>query len=75
MEPRGAVSEFGGKEQMLLSVREAGKILGISHHTIRAWIYQRRLPVVRLGRRVLIRREDLEDFIRRNRIPAREEDE
>lgn len=59
----------------LLSVQEASKILRLSPHTLRAWTFQRRLPVVKLGRRCLYRRQDLETFIEKNLRPARDEGE
>jgi excisionase family DNA binding protein len=55
----------------LLNISEGAKELNISVHTLRAWIFQRRLSFVRLGRRILLRREDLEDFVNRNRVDAR----
>ena len=60
---------------MLLSVDKAAKELDVTIHGLRRWIAERKIPVVRLGRRVLIRREDLDEFILRNRVPAREETE
>ena len=59
---------------MLIGINDAAKELGVSVYGLRRWVAERKIPVVRLGRRVLIKREDLEDFIRRNRVPAREED-
>jgi excisionase family DNA binding protein len=56
----------------LLDLREGAKEMKISIHTLRAWIYQKRIPFVRLGRRVLLRREDLESFVNKNVIEARE---
>jgi excisionase family DNA binding protein len=47
----------------LLSVQEAAERLKISIHTLRAWISQRRIGFIKLGRRVLFRSEDLEAFI------------
>jgi excisionase family DNA binding protein len=58
---------------MLLNVRECARELNVSPHTIRAWAYQRRLPVVRLGRKVLFRKEDIEAFIKRNVVGAKNE--
>ncbi len=55
----------------LLDLKEGAKELKISIHTMRAWIYQKRLPFVHLGRRVLLRREDLEDFVKRNVVEAK----
>jgi excisionase family DNA binding protein len=44
----------------LLSTREAAQRLGCSEAAIRKWTYQRRLAVVRLGRLVRFRLEDIE---------------
>jgi excisionase family DNA binding protein len=52
----------------LLSIDEAAIKLGISPLTMRAWIRQRRLPFVRLGRRVLLHPQDVENFVDANRI-------
>ena len=47
----------------LMNLKEGADVLRLSIHTLRAWIYQGRIPFVRLGRRVLLRREDLETLI------------
>jgi excisionase family DNA binding protein len=54
----------------LLSVAEASARLGVSPLTTRSWIRQRRLPCVRLGRRVLLDPRDIERFIDDNRVEA-----
>lgn len=56
----------------LLDLREGAKELKLSIHTLRAWIYQKRIPFVRLGRRVLLRREDLEELVNQNLVEAKE---
>ena len=48
---------------MLLDVSMATRELKIGQSTLRRWIREGRLPVVRFGRRVLIRRETLEQLI------------
>jgi excisionase family DNA binding protein len=58
------------KVQELLRAKEAAQFLNVSENTVRMWIWQRRLPVVRLGRAVRLRRQDLEDFIDDNREEA-----
>jgi excisionase family DNA binding protein len=58
------------KMQALLKAKEAAQLLNVSENTIRQWIWQRRLPVVRIGRAVRLRREDLEKLIERNREEA-----
>ncbi len=57
----------------LLNLKEGAKELKLSVHTLRAWTYQKRIPFVRLGKRVLLRREDLEELVRKNVVEAREE--
>ena len=56
----------------LLNLKEGARELKLSIHTLRAWTYQKRIPFVRLGRRVLLRREDLEALVDKNRVEARE---
>jgi excisionase family DNA binding protein len=56
----------------LLNFREGARELKVSIHTLRAWAYQKRIPFVRLGRRVLLRREDLESLVSRNLIKPNE---
>lgn len=57
-----------------LSLIDAAQRLGVSPHTLRAWsVYQHRVPHLRLGRRILFRVADLEDFERCNRVAARPE--
>lgn len=50
----------------LVNLKDAAEELKVSIHTLRSWIYQRRLPHVKLGRRVLLRREDLESLVNKN---------
>ncbi len=56
----------------LLNVQQSARELNVSVHTLRAWISQRRIPIVRLGRKVLLRREDLEDLVSRNVVESNE---
>jgi excisionase family DNA binding protein len=62
--------EVGMEPGKLLNVKEAATRLGISPLTMRAWIRQRRLPFVKLGRRVLLSPQDVQRFIEANRIEA-----
>jgi excisionase family DNA binding protein len=57
-------------ERQLLTAKEAAALLGLSENTIRQWIWQRRLPVVRLGRAVRLKRQDLEQLIDQSREEA-----
>lgn len=48
----------------LLTVLDAAERLALRPATVRKLIYQRRLPVVKLGRSVRLREEDLEALMR-----------
>jgi excisionase family DNA binding protein len=60
--------------QELLTVGEAGKKLRLQESTIRAWILKRRIPFVRLGRRVFVRDADCQNLINANVVmPGKQE--
>jgi len=48
----------------LLRVRDVSKRLGIKEPTIRTWIVKRRISVVRIGRSVRFRDQDIQTFMR-----------
>jgi excisionase family DNA binding protein len=57
----------------LLTLSEASALLRIRVSTLRAWRTQRsKLPFVKLGGRVFVRRSDAEALIARSIVPARE---
>jgi excisionase family DNA binding protein len=56
----------------LLNLKEAAKRMRVSIYTLRSWSYQRKLPVVKLGRRTLFREEDIEKFINKGLIEAKQ---
>jgi excisionase family DNA binding protein len=47
----------------LKSVEKAAEFLGISPWTVRVYLRDKKLPAVRIGRRVLFRQEDLTQFV------------
>jgi len=55
---------------MLMDVMNAARELGIGQGTLRRWIREGRLPVVRLGRRVLLRPDVVEELITTNEVPS-----
>ncbi|MGD0230110.1 MAG: helix-turn-helix domain-containing protein [Syntrophorhabdales bacterium] len=55
----------------LMSLEEVARELKVSIHTVRSWGFQKRFPVVKLGRRVLVEREALERFVRAGVVEAR----
>jgi excisionase family DNA binding protein len=54
-----------------LTVRQAAEELNVSVHTVRAWMAQRRLGYVRLGRAVRIPEAEIRRLLERGTVPAR----
>lgn len=50
----------------LLTLREAADRLAISLPTLRAWVWKKKIEVVRIGRCVRIKEEAILDLINRN---------
>lgn len=53
-----------GTERRLLSIDQAAQYLSISTRMVRTWVSGGRLPIVRLGRRVLVDKERLDELIK-----------
>ena len=66
------MDELMNLKSELMDLKEGAAYTRLSIYTIRSWIYQKRLPYVRLGRRILLRREDLQNLIQKNLVPAKE---
>jgi excisionase family DNA binding protein len=49
--------------EQLLTVKEAAQQLSCSEAAIRKWLYQRRLPRIKLGRLTRIRQSDLQGLL------------
>jgi excisionase family DNA binding protein len=58
--------------EQLLTVKEAAQRLACTEAAIRKWLYQRRLPAVKVGRLVRLREADLEAVIARGVRPRLE---
>lgn len=56
----------------LVNVHEAARFLTVSPSTLYGWVWQRRIPFVKIGRAVRFDMADLERFIAQNRTRARE---
>jgi excisionase family DNA binding protein len=52
----------------LLSQHEAARYLGISYWTIRDLVFRREIPPVKIGRRILVDRMDLDAYLDRSKI-------
>jgi excisionase family DNA binding protein len=55
----------------LLTVKESAEQLGLSARTVWAWIYTRKLSVVRLGRAVRIPQTAIDELIEAGSVPAK----
>jgi excisionase family DNA binding protein len=53
-------------------VAEAAEALGLSVHTLRAWITQRRLNHVRLGRAIRVLPAEIQRLLKNSAVPARD---
>lgn len=54
----------------LLDIRQASQFLAVSVSTLYGWVWQRRIPFVKIGRAVRFDIEDLKAFIQANRYSA-----
>lgn len=62
--------EPGKLEDSFLTVAEVAGMLKLNQQTVRNWIDQGSLPALRVGRRVRIRRSDLERLLERGSTAA-----
>ena len=52
------------QEKLAVSVREAAAMLGISPRTLQNYVWARRIPSRKIGRRTVVLLRDLETFLR-----------
>jgi excisionase family DNA binding protein len=57
----------------LKSLSQAAEELGVTVNTLRAWIYRRKIPYLKIGRCVRISDQTIEQIINRGTMPALEE--
>ena len=50
-------------EKRLISVEDAARYLGVQKSTIYSWVWRRKIPSVKMGRRLLFDQEDLDRMI------------
>lgn len=61
------------RENDLLTLSEVADKLSLKVSTLRAWVLRRRIPYVKLGRLIRIRRADVEALIADATVPAHTE--
>jgi len=59
------------QEPLLLTLAEASALLHIPEATLHGWAWAGKIPCVRLGRKRMFRRVDLEDWIDKHLCPVR----
>jgi excisionase family DNA binding protein len=55
----------------LLRLEEAADRLGLTLSTLRFWVWQRRIEVVRVGRAVRVKEDAVQRLIEEGTVPAR----
>lgn len=55
----------------LLTLPEASSLLRLKTSTLRAWVLRRKIPYLKIGRLVRVRRADVEALIAESVVPAR----
>jgi len=55
----------------LLTLPEAADRLGLKVATLRFWVWQRKIEIVRVGRAVRVREDVVKGLIERGTVPAR----
>jgi excisionase family DNA binding protein len=58
-------------EEKLLTINEAALFLRVSVSTLYGWVWQRRIPFVKVGRALRFAVSDLQKFIQANRYEVR----
>lgn len=53
-----------------MTIRDGGAYLGISQYTVRYLIRTGQLPCYRIGRRIVLDREDLDAFLCEHRVAS-----
>jgi excisionase family DNA binding protein len=55
----------------LVTVNDAARYLAVSVSTLYGWVYQRKIPFVKVGRALRFEVVDLDELIQRNRTQAK----
>lgn len=57
----------------LVTIREAARYLSVSVSTLYGWVWQRRIPFVKVGRALRFDLDDLREFVEGNKQRPRKE--
>jgi excisionase family DNA binding protein len=71
MDSRQELMTVEGTSAGLLTVPETATFLRLKVSTIRAWVLKRRIPFVKLGGRVFVRKADVQELIEVSVVPAK----
>ncbi|HCV00018.1 MAG TPA: hypothetical protein DGL25_02355 [Dehalococcoidia bacterium] len=55
----------------MVSVPDVAELLGLAPSTVYRFVRQQRLPFIKIGSRVLFDLDDLSEWVREHKIPAR----
>lgn len=58
--------------EKLLNVNQLADILGIKRITIYEWVHDKKIPFIKLGKRVLFHPQDVEEFIMANKVKSKD---
>lgn len=62
-------------DKIRMDVEEGSAYVGIRPSTMRSWILKKKIPYLKVGRRVLLRRSDLDALLDRALVPANQQRE
>jgi excisionase family DNA binding protein len=65
--PQAAFETHGERQRQLVTVQEAARLLAVSVSTLYGWVWQRRVPFIKMGRALRFDLVDLEAFVEANK--------
>jgi excisionase family DNA binding protein len=70
---KGDLESPGTNDNSLMNCEQASQYLCLSESYVRKAVVRRTIPFVRIGKRTLFRRSDLENWIEEHLVPTRQE--
>jgi excisionase family DNA binding protein len=64
---QAAFETHGKPQRQLVTVQEAARFLAVSVSTLYGWVWQRRVPFIKMGRALRFDLVDLEVFVEANK--------